>query len=84
MNIADSQIGGVPYGLHRRRKSETLRAQYIDVNELRYASFLPICFVFSRSQLVNCLFSCVNLSQVKYLLIIRSYICLYLQQDLTE
>uniref|UniRef100_A0ACD5VKC0 Uncharacterized protein n=1 Tax=Avena sativa TaxID=4498 RepID=A0ACD5VKC0_AVESA len=31
----DSQMGGVPYGLNRRRKSETLRAQYIDVNELR-------------------------------------------------
>lgn len=31
----DSQMGGVPYGFNRRRKSETLRAQYIDVNELR-------------------------------------------------
>lgn len=31
----DSRMGGVPYGLNRRRKSETLRAQYIDVNELR-------------------------------------------------
>jgi hypothetical protein len=41
MNIADSQMGGVPYGLNRRRKSETLRAQYIDVNELRHA------FIFS-------------------------------------
>ncbi|KAM3350465.1 hypothetical protein ACQJBY_022927 [Aegilops geniculata] len=31
----DSQMEGVPYGLNRRRKSETLRAQYIDVKELR-------------------------------------------------
>lgn len=31
----DSQTEGVPYGLNRRRKSETLRAQYIDVKELR-------------------------------------------------
>ncbi|XP_022682765.1 type IV inositol polyphosphate 5-phosphatase 3 isoform X1 [Setaria italica] len=30
-----NQLGTVPYGLHRRRKSETLRAQYIDVRELR-------------------------------------------------
>ncbi|KAG2591245.1 hypothetical protein PVAP13_5NG440940 [Panicum virgatum] len=30
-----NQLGPVPYGLHRRRKSETLRAQYIDVRELR-------------------------------------------------
>lgn len=31
----DSQMEGVPYRLNRRRKSETLRAQYIDVRELR-------------------------------------------------
>ncbi|KAL6840561.1 hypothetical protein ACP4OV_030371 [Aristida adscensionis] len=33
----DNQLGNsiVPHGLHRRRKSETLRAQYIDVRELR-------------------------------------------------
>ncbi|GJM93331.1 hypothetical protein PR202_ga09878 [Eleusine coracana subsp. coracana] len=32
-----NQLGAapVPYSLHRRRKSETLRAQYIDVRELR-------------------------------------------------
>ncbi|TVU35305.1 hypothetical protein EJB05_17189 [Eragrostis curvula] len=33
----NNQLGAapVPYSLHRRRKSETLRAQYIDVKELR-------------------------------------------------
>lgn len=30
-----NQLGVVPCGLRRRRKSETLRAQYIDVRELR-------------------------------------------------
>jgi len=30
-----NQLGMAPGGLHRRRKSETLRAQYIDVRELR-------------------------------------------------
>ncbi|KAB8083224.1 hypothetical protein EE612_005348, partial [Oryza sativa] len=31
----DSQMEGAPYKLNRRRKSETLRAQYIDIKELR-------------------------------------------------
>ncbi|KAG8055630.1 hypothetical protein GUJ93_ZPchr0001g32306 [Zizania palustris] len=31
----DNQMEGVPHRLNRRRKSETLRAQYIDVKELR-------------------------------------------------
>lgn len=56
INTADSQMEGVPYGLNRRRKSETLRVQYIDVKELRYGSrllkfshfldlnFLTVCF----------------------------------------
>jgi len=39
-----NQLGPVPYGLHRRRKSETLRAQYIDVRELRHGFLKYIVF----------------------------------------
>ncbi|XP_066306841.1 type IV inositol polyphosphate 5-phosphatase 3-like isoform X6 [Miscanthus floridulus] len=37
-----NQLGAVPCGLHRRRKSETLRAQYIDVRELRFQEIVPL------------------------------------------
>lgn len=39
-----NRIGGIPSRM-RRRKSETLRAQYIHTKELRHEPFLYLCFL---------------------------------------